>query len=75
VFHLENRVCLSHGVQVEGVAWRAATSIVTRVRDLVQMTGDGRTGRELGSRTIERSGGTVYGLHHAHEDDKCEFFG
>jgi hypothetical protein len=37
--------------------------IMARVGDLVQRTGDGRTGRLLGGRTIERSGDTVYGLH------------
>jgi hypothetical protein len=41
---LENRVYLSHGVQVVGVAWRAAMRTVAGVRDLVQRTGDGRTG-------------------------------
>jgi hypothetical protein len=30
----------------------------------VQMTGDDRTGQVLGGRMIERSGGTVCGLHH-----------
>jgi hypothetical protein len=31
-------------------AWRAATRTVTGVGDLVQRTGDGRTGRVLGDR-------------------------
>jgi hypothetical protein len=36
LFRLENRVCLSHGVQVAGAAWRAATiRIVVVVVDLV----------------------------------------
>jgi hypothetical protein len=48
LFHLENHVCLSHGVQVAGVAWRAAMRIMAGVEDLVQRTGDGRTGRILG---------------------------
>jgi hypothetical protein len=61
LFRLENHVCLSRGVQVAGAAWRAATRIVAGVGDLVQMTGDGRTGRVLGGRAIERSGGTVCG--------------
>jgi hypothetical protein len=43
LFHLENHVCLSHGVQVAGVAWRAATRIVIGVGDLVQRTEDGHT--------------------------------
>jgi hypothetical protein len=33
------------------------------VGDLVRRTGDGRTGRVLGGRAIERLGGAVYGLH------------
>jgi hypothetical protein len=65
---LENRVCLSHGVQVAGVVWRAATRTVTGVGDLVQRTGDGRTCWVLGGRTVERSGDAVCGLHLAHGD-------
>jgi hypothetical protein len=49
LFHLENRVCLSCGEQVAGVAWRAAMRIMAGVGDLVQRTGDGRTGRVLGA--------------------------
>jgi hypothetical protein len=63
LFGLENRVYLSRGVQVEGAAWRAATRTVVGVGDLVWRTGDGRTGRVLGGRAIERLGGTVYDLH------------
>jgi hypothetical protein len=48
LFYLENRVCLSHGVQVAGAAWRAATMIMTGVGDLVHKIGDGRTARVLG---------------------------
>jgi hypothetical protein len=62
LFRLENHVCLSRGVQVKGAAWRAATRTMTRVGDLVQKTGDGRTGRVLGGRAIKRSGGTVCDL-------------
>jgi hypothetical protein len=62
---LENHVCLSHGVQVAGAVWRAATSIVAGVGDLMQRTGYGRTGRVLGDRVIERSGDAVCGLHRA----------
>jgi hypothetical protein len=65
---LENRVCLSRGVQVAGVARRAAMRTVAEVGDLVQRTGDGRTGRVLGGRAIERSGGAVCGLHLARGD-------
>jgi hypothetical protein len=35
------------------------------VGDLVQRTGDGRTGRGLSDRMIERLGGAVCGLHRA----------
>jgi hypothetical protein len=45
------------------------------VRDLVQRTRDGRTGRVLGGRAIERSGGTVCDMHCAHGDDKHGFLG
>jgi hypothetical protein len=38
------------------------------VGDLVQRTGDGRTGRVLGNRVVERSGGTVRCLHLARGD-------
>jgi hypothetical protein len=54
---------LSHGVQVTGAAWHAATRIMAGVGDLVQRTGDGRTGRVLGGRAIERSGDAMCGLH------------
>jgi hypothetical protein len=62
-------------VQVESVTWRAATRIVVGVGDLVQMTGDGRTGRVLGGWTIGRSGDAVCGLHRACGDEEHEFFG
>jgi hypothetical protein len=68
--HLENHVCLSRGVQVTGAAWHAATRIVAGVGDLVQRTGNGRTGRVLGGRAIERSGGVVCGMHRAHGDEE-----
>jgi hypothetical protein len=35
LFHLENRICLSHSVQVSGEACRAAMRIVAGVGDLV----------------------------------------
>jgi hypothetical protein len=54
---------LSSGVQVAGAAWRAATITVAGVADLVQRTGDGRTGRVLSGRAVERSGGVVCSLH------------
>jgi hypothetical protein len=39
---VEKHVCLSHGVQVTGVAWWAATRIIAGVGDLVQRTKDGQ---------------------------------
>jgi hypothetical protein len=74
-FRLENHVYLSHGVQVVGAAWHAATRIMIGVEDLVQRTGDGRTGRVLGGRAIEWSGGAVCGLHRARGDEEREFLG
>jgi hypothetical protein len=68
LFHLENRVCLSPSVQVTGAAWRAATRTMAGVGDLVQRIGDGRTSWVLGGRAVERSGGTVCGLHLARGD-------
>jgi hypothetical protein len=66
---------VSHGVQVVGAAWRAAIRIVAGVGDLVQRTGDGRTGRVLGGRVIERSGGAMCRLHCAHGDEERRFLG
>jgi hypothetical protein len=66
---------LSRGVQVAGVAWRAAMRTVTGVGDLVQRTGDGRTGPVLDGRAVERSGGTVCGLHRVHGDEERGFLG
>jgi hypothetical protein len=63
LFRLQNRVYLSRGVQVAGAACRAVTRTVAGVGDLVQRTGDGRTGQVLGVRAVERSGGAVCGLH------------
>jgi hypothetical protein len=65
---LKNHVCLSRDVQDAGAAWRAATRTVTGVGDLVQRTEDDHTGRVLGGRTVERSGGAVCGLHLARKD-------
>jgi hypothetical protein len=49
--------------------------IVAREGDLVQRIGNGHTGRVLGGRAIERSGGTLCGLHRARGDEEREFFG
>jgi hypothetical protein len=75
LFRLENRVCLSRGVQVAGAAWRASMRIVAGVGDLVQRTGDSRTGRVLSGRAIERSGGAMCGLHRARGDEEHGFLG
>jgi hypothetical protein len=58
-----------------GTAWRAAMMIVVGVGDLVQRTGDDRTGRVLGGRTIRRSGDVLCGLHRAHGDKERGFLG
>jgi hypothetical protein len=70
---LENHVCLSRGVQMVGAAWHAMMRIVAGVGDLMQRTRDGRTGRVLGGRAIERSGGIVCGLHCARGDEERGF--
>jgi hypothetical protein len=75
LLHSENHVCLSHGVQVAGAAWHAATRIVAGVKDLVQRTGDDRTGRVLGGRAVERSAGAMCSLHLACGDEECGFLG
>jgi hypothetical protein len=72
---VENHVCLSHGVQMVGAAWRAATRTMVGVGDLVQRTGDGHTGWVLGGRAIESSGGAVCGLHLARGDEEHVFLG
>jgi hypothetical protein len=73
--HLENRICLSHSVQVAGVAWCAATRIMTGVGDLVQRTRDGRTCQILGVRAIERSGDSMCDLHRTYGDEERAFLG
>jgi hypothetical protein len=66
---------MSHGVQVAGAAWHVVMRIVVGVGDLEQRTGDGRTCWILGGQMIERSGGIVYSLHHAHSDEERGFLG
>jgi hypothetical protein len=46
-----------------------------RSRRLVQRTGNGCIGRELGGRAIERLGGTMCDLHRARGDKKHGFLG
>jgi hypothetical protein len=72
---LENHVCLSHGVQVAGAAWRAVTRTMARVRDLVQRTRDAHTCRVLGGRAVERSGDAVCGLYLTSGDLERGFLG
>jgi hypothetical protein len=66
---------LSRGVQVVGAAWRAVTSTVAGVGDLVQRIRDDRTGRVFGGRAVERSGGAMCGLHLARGDEERKFLG
>jgi hypothetical protein len=75
LFRSENRVCLSRGVQVVGAAWYSTTRTVAGVGDLVQRTEDGHISRVLGGRAVERSGGTVCGLHRARGDEERGFLG
>jgi hypothetical protein len=58
-----------------GAAWFEAMRIMAGVGDLVQRTGDGRTGRVLGGRVIMRSGDTFCGLHCARGDKERGFLG
>jgi hypothetical protein len=57
-----------------GAAWRAVTRIIAGVGDLVQRTEDGRTGRVLDGRAVERSGSAVCDLYCAREDEEHGFF-
>jgi hypothetical protein len=75
LYHLENPVCLSHGVQVTGVAWRVATMIVAGVGDLVQRNRDSHTSQVLGGRMIDRSGDAVCDLHRALGNEERVFLG
>jgi hypothetical protein len=54
---VENHVCLSHGVQVTGVAWWAVTRIMTGVGDLMQRIEDGQA--QVGYSMARRSRGRV----------------
>jgi hypothetical protein len=53
---------------------RVATRTVAGVGDLVQRTGDGRTGRVLGGQAVERSSGVMCGLHLSRGDEERGFF-
>jgi hypothetical protein len=71
---VENRICLTRGVQVAGAAWWAAMRIVVGLGDLVQRIRDGHTGRVPGA---EDRGWSpllsMCGLHHACEDTEYGF--
>jgi hypothetical protein len=62
-------------VQVVGATWRAAMRTMAGVGDLVQRIGDGCTGRVLGGRAIERSGGAMCGLHRARGGEERRLLG
>jgi hypothetical protein len=62
-------------VQETGATWRTLMRTVAGVGDLVQRSGDGRTGQVLGDRTVERSCDIVCGLHRACGDEKRGFLG
>jgi hypothetical protein len=70
---VENHICLSHGVQVAGVAWWGVIRIVTGVEDLMPRIKDGRTGWVLGSRMIKKLGDAVCDLHRAQGDEEHGF--
>jgi hypothetical protein len=50
-------------------------SIMAGVGDLVRRIGDDHTGWVLGGWTVERSGDSMCGPHHAHEDEEHMFLG
>jgi hypothetical protein len=75
LFHVENHVCLSRGVQVTGATWRAGTRIVARVGPDAEDWAWSSTGRVLGDQTIERSGDAMCGPHRAQEDEEYKFIG
>jgi hypothetical protein len=49
--------------------------VVAGVEDMIQRIGNGRTGRVLDGRAIERLGGAMCGLHRARGDEEHEFIG
>jgi hypothetical protein len=75
LFRLENRICLSRGVQVAGAVWRTVMMTMAEVGDLVRRTENGRIVQVLSGRMVERSGGAIYGLHRARVDEEREFLG
>jgi hypothetical protein len=71
----ESRLLVSWCVQLADATWRAAMRTMARLGDLVQRTGDSRTGQVLGGRAIEMSGGAMCGLHRARGDEERGFLG
>jgi hypothetical protein len=71
---VENHVCLSRGVQVIGVAWRAAMRIVVGVGDLVQRTGDDQA--QIRYSVARRSRGrlTLYAVYTVHKETRSTSF-
>jgi hypothetical protein len=57
------------------VSWCAGGKCGMACSGLVQRTGDGRAGRVLGGRAIERSGRAVCDLHRARGDEERGFLG
>jgi hypothetical protein len=70
---VENHVCLSRGVHVVGVAWRAAMRVVAGIGDLLERTRDDRTGRILNGQTIGRSDDAMCGLPRVRGDEERMF--
>jgi hypothetical protein len=65
---MENRCCLSCGVQVIDATWQAAMRIMPRVGDLVQRTGDVQA-----LVVYSVADDVVCGLHHAQGDKEHGF--
>jgi hypothetical protein len=71
---VENHVCLSHGVQVAGAAWWAATKIIAGVGDLVRRTENGQT--QVGYSVAGRLRGRVmlYAVRTMHKETRSAGF-
>jgi hypothetical protein len=54
---------------------QARMRIMGGVGNLMQRTGNGRTGRVLSGQTIGRSDDIVCDLHRARGDEECRFLG
>jgi hypothetical protein len=73
LFRLENRACLSRGVQVAGAACSDEDCGSSRRPGAEDR--DGCIGQILGGRAIGRSGGALCHLHRARGDEEREFLG